>query len=88
MPRVEHRSHKGLNNHAENSHPTSPPAAPPAREGNAGLSIAGRSQRFVTVFSAVRNLFVPPNSRGCALAIHLHRLTVMAEWKRTANLAA
>jgi putative transposase len=39
------------------------------------------------VFSAVRNLFVPHNSRRSALALHLHRLNAMAEWKSTANLA-
>ena len=38
-------------------------------------------QRFTSVFSAVRNLFVPPRSRRSALAIHLHRLNATAEWK-------
>ena len=45
-------------------------------------------QRFVGVFSAVRNLFVPPRSRRSACATHLHRLNAMAEWKIAANVAA
>jgi putative transposase len=45
-------------------------------------------QRFVGVFSAVRNLFVPPRSRRSAAATHLHRLNAMAEWKASANIAA
>jgi putative transposase len=84
MPAVEHRSHKGLNNRAENSHL-------PFRRREASMqsfrSSAGL-QRFVDVFSAVRNHFVPPRSRRSALAIHLHRLSAMAEWKLVANLAA
>jgi putative transposase len=77
MPSVEHRSHKGLNNRAENSH------LPLRRRERImqGFRSPGGLQRFVTIFSAVRNLFVPPRSRHSALATHLHRLTAMAEWK-------
>ena len=84
MPEVEHRSHKGLNNRAENSH------LPFRRRERArqGFRSAGGLQRFVNVFSAVRNLFVPPRSRRCARATHLHRLNAMAEWKVAANVAA
>jgi putative transposase len=84
MPAVEHRSHKGLNNRAENSHL-------PLRKRERvmqGFQSPGGLQRFVSVFSAVRNLFVPPGSRRSALAIHLHRLNAMAEWKSAANIAA
>jgi putative transposase len=52
-----------------------------------GFRSPGGLQRFTRVFSAVQNFFVPPNSRRSALALHLHRLTAMAEWKSTANLA-
>ena len=45
-------------------------------------------QRFVSVFSAVRNLFVPPRSRRSARATYLHRLNAMAEWEVAANVAA
>jgi len=83
MPEVEHRSHKGLNNRAENSH------LPLRRRERAmqGFRSAGGLQRFTTVFSAVRNLFVPPRSRYSALATHLHRLNAMAEWKTVSGIA-
>jgi putative transposase len=80
MPRVNHWSHKGLNNRAENSHV-------PLRKRERvmqGFRSPGDLQRFVSVFSAVRNLFVPPRSRRSALATHLHRLTAMAAWESAA----
>jgi putative transposase len=84
MPDVEHRSHKGLNNRAENSH------LPFRRRERAmqGFRSPRYLQRFVSVFSAVRNLFVPPRSHRSAPATHLHRLNAMAEWKAVANIAA
>jgi putative transposase len=84
MPAVEHRSHKGLNNRAENSH------VPLRKRERAMQSFRspGGLQRFVTVFSAVRNHFVPPRSRRSALATHLHRLDAMARWKAVADIAA
>ncbi len=84
MRSVEHRSHKGLNNRAENSH------LPLRRRERAmqGFRSPGGLQRFASVFSATRNLFVPPHSRRSALAIHLHRLNAMAEWKTVAGIAA
>lgn len=59
MPGVEHRSHKGLNNRAENSHM-------PIRKRERmmqGFRSAGGLQRFISVFSAVRNLFLPPHQK-------------------------
>jgi putative transposase len=55
MPAVEHRSHKGLNNRAENLH------LPLRRRERAmhGFRSPGGLQRFTSVFSAVRNLFAP-----------------------------
>ena len=63
MPDVEHRSHKGLNNRAENSHV-------PLRKRERtmqGFRSPGGLQRFVSIFSALRNLFVPPRSNRSAL---------------------
>ncbi len=74
---VEHRSHKGLNNRAENSHV-------PLRKRERvmqGFRSPGSLQRFVSIFSAVRNLFVPPRTSRFAFQIQLHRLGAMAEWK-------
>jgi putative transposase len=84
MPRTEHRSHKGLNNRAENSH------LPLRRRERAmqGCRSPGGLQRFTSVFSTVRNLFVPPRSHRSALATHLHRLNAMAAWKSAAGVAA
>ena len=84
MPAVEHRSHKGLNNRAENSH------LPFRRRERVmqGFRLPRYLQRFVSVFSAVHNLFVPPRSRRSARATHLHRLNAMTVWKVVANVAA
>jgi putative transposase len=84
MPDVEHRSHKGLNNRAENSH------LPFRRRERLmqGFRSPRYLQRFVSVFSAVRNLFVPSRSGRSASATRLHRLTAIAEWKSAASIAA
>jgi len=77
MSGVEHRSHKGLNNRAENSHV-------PLRKRERmmqGFRSVGGLQRFISVFSAVRNLFVAPHQRHSALATDIHRIRAMAQWK-------
>ncbi|MBY5716987.1 IS6 family transposase [Rhizobium leguminosarum] len=77
MPGVEHRSDKGLNNRAEDSH-----ALLRKRERMMqGFRSVGGLQRFISVFSAVRNLFVAPHQRHSALATHIHRSRAMAQWK-------
>ncbi|WP_414475280.1 IS6 family transposase [Microvirga sp. M2] len=84
MPSVEHRSHKGLNNRAENSHV-------PLRKRERmmqGFRSAGGLQRFTTIFSSVRNLSVPPRSHRSALATHLHRLQEVAAWKAATGVLA
>ncbi len=76
MPAVEHRAHKGLNNRAENSHV-------PLRKRERMMQhfrSAGALQRFVSIFSTMRNLFVPPRSKRTAFGIHLHRLQAFAQW--------
>ena len=76
MPQIEHRSHKGLNNRAENSHV-------PLRKRERsmqGFRSPGSLQHFISIFSACRNLFVPPRSQRSALGIRRHRLQAMAEW--------
>jgi putative transposase len=83
MPAVEHRSHKRLNNRAENSHL---PLRKRERAMQRFRSPRGL-QRFLSVFSAVRNLFVLTRSRRSALATHIHRLNAMAAWKSAACTA-
>lgn len=55
MPSAEHRSHKGLNNRAENSHqPTR------QREGAMkGFRSVGAAQRFLSAFSGISPHFRP-----------------------------
>ncbi|SCB35962.1 putative transposase [Rhizobium hainanense] len=77
MPGVEHRSHKGLSNRAENSHVS---LRKRERMMQGFRSVAGL-QRFISVFSAVRNLFVPPHQKHSALTTHIHRIRAMAQWK-------
>ena len=84
MPAVEHRSHKGLNNRAKNSHL-------PLRKRERvmqGFRSAGGLQHFISVFSAIRNHFIPPHQKHSALATHLHRIRAMAQWKTATGAAA
>jgi len=84
MPTLEHRSHKGLNNRAENSHL---PLRKRERQMQ-GFRSSGSLQRFLSAFSALRNLFVPPRTKRTALAIHLHRISALAHWKSVTDVAA
>lgn len=84
MPTLEHRSHKGLNNPAENSHLR---LRKRERVMQAFRS-SGSLQRFLSAFSALRNLFVPPRTKRTALARHLHRVSAFAHWKSVAAVTA
>lgn len=53
-----------------------------------GFRSAGDLQRFVSMFSALRNLFVPPARRRSARATRLHRPEALIQWRRAADLAA
>jgi hypothetical protein len=68
------------------------PRLPSVNSKFVNLTVSFRSpgglQRFIAVFSAVRNLIVPPRSRRSALAAHLHRLNAVAQWKAVAGIAA
>ena len=84
MPAVEHRSHKGLNNRAENSHL-------PLRKREQAMQkfkSPGQLQRFLATFSGLRNLFVPPHHQRSAIDIHLHRIGAFSQWKQAAMLDA
>jgi putative transposase len=84
MPHVEYRSHRGLNNRAENSHV-------PLRKRERmmqGFRSPGGLQCFVSFFSAVRNLFVPPRSQRSAFQNRVHRIQAIAEWKAAAGARA
>ncbi|GBQ94750.1 transposase [Acetobacter nitrogenifigens DSM 23921 = NBRC 105050] len=84
MPGVEHRSHKGLNNRAENSHL-------PLRKRERVMQkfrSPGGCQRFVSVFSAVRNLLAAPRSIDNALSRHIQRVRAFAQWNNATALPA
>jgi putative transposase len=69
-PGLDHWSHKGLNNRAENSHL-------PFRKRERsmqGFRSPGGLQRFVAVQSATRNRFSVPARRRSALTIRYHRM--------------
>jgi putative transposase len=84
MPDIEHRSHKGLNNRAENSH-----LLLRKREGTMqGFRSTGSLQRFISIFSALRNLFVAPRHKRSALATHIHRIRAIAHWKAVTGAIA
>ena len=80
---LDHWSHKGLNNRAENSHL-------PFRKRERvmqGFRSPGGLQRFVSMQSATRNLFSVPARRRSALTIRYHRLEAFEAWKSAAHAA-
>lgn len=82
-PGIEHWSHKGLNNRAENSHL-------PFRKRERmmqGYRSPGALQRFVSVHSATRNSFSVPLRRRNALNIRYHRMEAISAWRSAASLS-
>ena len=81
-PGVEHRSHKGLNNRAENSH------LPFRKRERAmqGYRSPGSLQRFLSIHSAIRNCFSVPARRRSALTIRYHRLEAFDAWNDAVNV--
>jgi hypothetical protein len=53
-----------------------------------GFRSVGGLQRFISVFSAVRNHFVPSHQKHSALATHVHRIRAMAQWKAVTGATA
>ena len=83
-PTLEHRAHEGLDDRAENRH------APLRRRERQmqGLRSPEGLPRFVPVFSAMRNLSVPPARRRFALAPRLRRLEALDARRQVAGPAA
>lgn len=75
-PSVEHRSHKGLNNRAENSHLP----FQMRKRAMQGYRSPGSLQRFVSIHSTIRNCFSVPASRRSALSIRCHCLEAFDAW--------
>lgn len=82
-PGLDHWSHKGLNNRAENSHL-------PFRKRERtmqGHRSPGTLQRSVSMHSATRNCFSVPPRRRAAQTIRYHRLEAFDAWKIAACVA-
>lgn len=83
-PGLEHRSHKGLSNGAENSHL-------PFRSREwvmRGHRTPGGLQRFVSMHSATRNCLVPLRHRRSAQSGRYHRIKARGIWREAAGLTA
>jgi len=82
-PGLDHWSHKGLNNRAENSHL-------PFRKRERAMQrfrSPGGLQRFVSVHSAIRNCFTVPSRRRAALTIRYHRMEAFEAGETAADIA-
>lgn len=82
-PGLDHWSHKGLNNRAENSH------LPFRKRERAmhGYRSPGALQRFVFIHSVIRNSFSVPARRRKALTIRYHRMEAIDAWRSATGIA-
>ncbi|CAN7695656.1 IS6 family transposase [Neorhizobium tomejilense] len=84
MPSVEHRSHKGLNNRAENSHQ-------PIRRRERVMKrfkSAGQLQRFVSIHDPIANLFHIPRHDISSSHHRQLRAAATEAWRQIARLHA
>ncbi|CAL9328392.1 IS6 family transposase ISRH1 [Streptomyces sp. enrichment culture] len=83
MPSVEHRSHKGLNNRAENSHQ-------PTRQRERavkGFRSVGGTQRFLSAFSGISPHFRPRRHLMTALGYRAEMTIRFAIWDQITRAA-
>ncbi|MFJ9847194.1 IS6 family transposase [Kitasatospora sp. NPDC101155] len=83
MPSVEHRSHKGLNNRAENSHQ-------PTRQRERamkGFRSAGAAQRFLSAFSGISPHFRPRRHMMAATGYRAEMTVRFAIWEQVTGAA-
>jgi putative transposase len=45
-----------------------------------GFRSVGGIQRFISIFTAVRNLFIASHKQRSALTTHIHRIRATAHW--------
>ena len=84
MPGVEHRSHKGLNNRAENSHQ-------PTRRRERVMKrfkSPGQAQRFVSIHDPIANLFHLPRHEMSSTDFRKMRSLAMQTWHEIAEVNA
>jgi putative transposase len=83
MPSVEHRSHKGLNNRAENSHQ-------PTRQRERamkGFRSVGGAQQFLAAFSGISSHFRPRRHLMTAAHYRAEMTIRFAIWDQAAGAA-
>ena len=83
MPSVEHRSHKGLNNRAENSHQ-------PTRQRERamkGFRTVGGAQRFLAAFSGISSHFRPRRHLMTATAHRIEMTIRFVIWDQITGTA-
>ncbi|MDX2826996.1 IS6 family transposase [Streptomyces ipomoeae] len=83
VPSVEHRSHKGLNNRAENSHQ-------PTRQRERamkGFRSTGAAQRFLSAFSGISPHFRPRRHPMTATEHRTEMINRFAIWNQITNTA-
>jgi transposase-like protein len=81
MPSVEHRSHKGLNNRAENSHQ-------PTRQRERamkGFRSVGAAQRFLAAFSGISPHYRPRHHRMTATGYRTEMIIRFAIWDQVTD---
>ena len=84
MPDVEHRSHKGLNNRAENPHQ-------PTRQRERTMKrfkSPGQLQRIVSIHDPIANLFQLPRYEMTSTSFREMRSLAMQTWSEIAQVAA
>ncbi|MFE2709708.1 transposase, partial [Streptomyces mirabilis] len=83
MPSVEHRSHKGLNNRAENSHqPTRQ-----REQAMKGFRSMGAAQRFLSAFSGISPHFRPRRHLMTASGYRSEMTIRFAIWDQVTGIA-
>ncbi|MFE2490106.1 IS6 family transposase [Streptomyces mirabilis] len=83
MPSVEHRSHKGLNNRAENSHqPTRQ-----REQAMKGFRSVGAAQRFLSAFSCISSHFRPRRHLMTASGYRSEMTIRFAIWDQVTGIA-
>ncbi len=84
VPGVEHRSHKGLNNRAENSHQ---PTRRRERQMK-GFKSAGQAQRFLSAHDPIHNLFHLRRDHLTAAEHRAARTRAFQIWAEVSGIAA
>ena len=84
MPGVEHRSHKGLNNRAENSHQSTRRRERVMKR----FKSARQLQRFASIHDPIANLFHLPRHEMTSANFRELRAAAMDAWRDIAGLEA